>query len=90
MVPSTTIPRAGFVLCIIGLVIAASSVIPAVVGPTDFPWPLFVGGFIYLPGAFMAFLGTKPSERMKMMNSIRMVRVGFFMIIALMFMRFAQ
>ncbi len=38
----------------------------------------------------MAFFATKPSERMKMMNTIRMIRVGFFMIIALIFMRLAQ
>ncbi|MCA0360559.1 MAG: hypothetical protein LCH41_05850 [Armatimonadetes bacterium] len=90
MVPSTTIPKLGFGLCILGLLIAVASLIPGVVGPTDFPWPLFVGGFIYLPGAFMAFFATKPSERMKMMNTIRMIRVGFFMIIALIFMRLAQ
>lgn len=77
------LPQIGLGLCVLGLVIAALSVVPAVVAPGGFPWPIFVGSMVYFPGAFMAFFLSKGKNRNKMFNQLRFVRLGFIAVIIL-------
>ncbi|MDI9639408.1 hypothetical protein QM565_27245 [Geitlerinema splendidum] len=53
--PKSLAFRIGFGICLTGLLLALVSLIPGVLRDGAFPWPLFVGAFIYLPGAFLAF-----------------------------------
>lgn len=81
--PTGVVPRIGLAICVLGLVVACLSLIPALVPPGEFPWPVFVGAFIYLPGSFLVFFGSKGKERNQAYNLVRLIRIGFFAIIAL-------
>jgi hypothetical protein len=76
-------PKIGLGLCILGLAVSVLSVVPSVVPPGDFPWPIFVGSMIYFPGAFLAFLMSKGKERNKTFNLLRFIRLGFIAVIML-------
>lgn len=80
------LPKYGLGLCIIGLLVSFLSVVPAVVPPGDFPWPVFVGSMIYFPGAMMAFMLTKGKERNKTFNQLRFIRLGFLVVMVLVMM----
>lgn len=77
IMPKSLAFRIGFGICLTGLLLALVSLIPGVLRDGAFPWPLFVGAFIYLPGAFLAFFGTKGEDRNKAFRMIRFIRLGF-------------
>lgn len=79
--------KTGMVLCILGLIVALLSFVPAVVPEYSLPWPVFVGSFIYLPGASLIFFGAKGSDRQMVFNQIRMIRLGFLAVIAILITR---
>ncbi len=80
------LPQIGLGLCLLGLVVAFLSIVPAVVPSGGFPWPVFVGSLIYFPGAMMAFMLTKGKERNKTFNQLRLVRLGFLIVMVLVMM----
>lgn len=88
--PPGLAPKIGFGLCLAGLLVALLSLVPAIVPPGSLPWPVFVGSMIYLPGAFLAFFSTRGQERKAMFNQIRMVRLGFFAVLAILFISIAK
>ncbi|MBX3114880.1 MAG: hypothetical protein KF836_09975 [Fimbriimonadaceae bacterium] len=89
-VPTGLAPKIGFGLCVAGLAVALLSLVPAIVRPGELPWPVFVGSMIYLPGAFLAFFSTRGKDRKIMFNQIRMVRLGFFFVLAILFISIAR
>ena len=77
------LPKIGLGLCIVGLLVAFLSVVPAIVPPGGFPWPVFVGSMIYFPGAITAFMSAKGKERNKTFNQLRFIRLGFLAVMIL-------
>jgi hypothetical protein len=77
------LPRIGYFFCVLGLGVAMLSLLPGIVPPGDFPWPIFVGSAIYFPGAFLAFFLTKGKDRNKIFNQLRFIRLGFIAIMAI-------
>lgn len=75
--------KIGYGLCIAGLVIALISLIPLIVPPDQLPWPVFVGSMVYLPGSFLVFFSSKGTDRKVQFNRIRLIRLGFFAVIAI-------
>jgi hypothetical protein len=70
-------PTLGYALAVLGLAIAAVSLVPAWFDRDDFPWPLFIGSFVYLNGAFLAFFSAPRAEKKGAMLRLRYVRLGF-------------
>lgn len=79
-----TLNKIGFALCVVGLAIALLSLVPAIVPDGELPWPVFVGSMVYLPGSFLVFFTSKGKDRATQVNKVRLVRIGFFAVIALM------
>lgn len=73
----------GYVLAIIGLFTAASSLVPSIVPEGAFAWPLFVGSFVYLNGAFLVFFGAQTKDRKAHMGKLRFIRLGFAAVVLL-------
>lgn len=74
---------AGYVLAALGLLVAAASLVPAVVPKGEFAWPIFVGSFIYLNGAFLVFIGSQTADRKAHMVRLRFIRLGFVAVLLL-------
>ncbi len=72
----------GTSLCIVGLVIALTSLVPAVVKPGSFPMPIIYGSVVYLPGAFLAFFSARGRERNRVFWQLRFIRLGFVAVLA--------
>lgn len=75
--------KIGYGFCLTGLAIALLSLVPSIVPPDQVPWPVFVGTMVYMPGSFLVFFSAKGMERNRHFNTIRMVRLGFFAVIAI-------
>ena len=73
--------------CIAGLFVALLSFVPAIVPEYSLPWPVFVGSFIYVPGASLIFFSAKGADRQMVFNKIRMIRLGFLAVIAILITR---
>ena len=69
--------RFGFGLCVIGFLIALSSLLPAVAPKGSFNWLVIAGSAVYLPGAFLAFMSAKKQNRNQVFMWLRVVRMGF-------------
>ena len=67
----------GYVLALVGLFTAAASLVPSIVPEGGFAWPLFVGSFVYLNGAFLVFVGAQTKDRKAHMGKLRFIRLGF-------------
>ncbi len=74
--------RIGFVLGILGLLIALTALLP---GPYSSYGilPVFAGGLLYVPSAFAVFFGSERYNRNRAFNQIRMIRLGFLVVIAI-------
>jgi hypothetical protein len=72
----------GYYVALLGLAVALVSIVPGLFGKSDFPWTLFIGSFIYLHGAFMVMFGSRGADPKKTMSSLRLVRLGFVGIVA--------
>lgn len=75
--------RAGFGIAIGGLVIASLSLVPQLSPREQFPWPLMVGAFVYLPGAFFVLVGSRGANAREVMGRLRFVRLGFVAVFAI-------
>lgn len=73
----------GFAIAVLGLLIAATSLVPTWFDHDDFPWPLFVGSFIYLNGSFLTFFTAPKSEKRQAMVRLRFVRLGFLALVGI-------
>lgn len=73
----------GYVLALVGLFTAAASLVPTVVPKDGFPWPLFVGSFVYLNGAFLVYFGAPTKDRKEHMGKLRFIRLGFAAVVLL-------
>ncbi len=67
----------GFTLAVVGLLFAASSLVPGFIPKEQFPWPLLVGSFIYLNGAFLVMIGSRGGDAKLQMGRLRFIRLGF-------------
>jgi hypothetical protein len=67
----------GLAIAGLGLLVSMLTLVPGVVPNTMFPWPLFVGAFIYFPGAFLLFFAAKRQGNRKNMLYLRFIRLGF-------------
>jgi hypothetical protein len=67
----------GFALALAGLFFAASSLVPGFIPKEQFPWPLLVGSFVYLNGAFLVMLGSRGGDSKLQMGRLRVIRLGF-------------
>ena len=74
--------RFGFALCVVGLLIALSGLLPSVTPRGNFNWMVIAGSAVYLPGAVLAFMSAKGRTRNQVYVWLRMIRIGFFGIIA--------
>jgi hypothetical protein len=72
---------AGYVLAVLGLFVAASSLV--LFSKEQFPWTLFLGSFVYLFGAFMVFFGSRKDDPKTAMARLRFIRLGFVAVFAL-------
>lgn len=66
----------GLAVCILGLVIAALSLLPGG-SPGAFPWPLFAGTMIYFPGALMIAYFARGEKGKQTLSLLRFIRLGF-------------
>lgn len=80
--PADKAVRFGFGLCVIGFGIACISLFPNAPGSKGFPWPVFAGSAVYMPGAILAFLNAKGRDRNQAFMWLRVIRMGFFAILA--------
>lgn len=72
--------KTGTTLCLSGLAVALMGLF--LTKPGEFPILVFVGGFIYLPGSFLAFLSAKGENRNKVFWNLRFIRLAFFGVVA--------
>lgn len=79
--------KIGFSVAVAGLALSLLSLVPAVVSAKDFPWPLLVGSFVYLPGAFLVMIGSRGEQMKEAMGKLRFVRMGFIAVFAIAIMR---
>ena len=77
----------GYALAVLGLVMAASSLLPAINPQNSVPWPLFVGSFVYLHGGFLVVLGSRGPDAKAHVGRLRFVRLGFVAVVAILVMR---
>ncbi|MBS1708177.1 MAG: hypothetical protein JSS65_05575 [Armatimonadetes bacterium] len=82
MTPETRV-KIGSAMCVVGLAVAMLSLMPGVTPAGEFPLLIFVGSFIYGPGAFLAFLSAQGKGRNQVFTSLRFIRLGFFAVIAI-------
>ena len=82
--------KTGFVASIVGLCIAVLALFPSVSPSEAFPWPLLVGSFIYLPGAFMVMIASRGPGMKEAMGKLRFVRLGFIAVFAFALIRLAN
>lgn len=73
----------GYALAGAGLLFASSSLVPGFVGKDQFAWPLLVGSFVYLHGAFLVLIASRGKESKANMNRLRFIRLGFVAVFAL-------
>lgn len=86
MAPETRI-KIGFGLCVVGLLIALLSLVPAIVPANQIPWPVFVGTMVYMPGSALVFFSSQGQARNRNYNLVRFVRLGFFAVIVILSIR---
>ena len=79
--------KAGFSVAAIGLVVALFSIVPGLFGKDDFPWPILLGSFLYLHGAFMVYFAARGPEMKRHMIKLRFVRLGFVLVFAILVWR---
>ncbi|MBX3095485.1 MAG: hypothetical protein KF812_01355 [Fimbriimonadaceae bacterium] len=65
--------RLGLALTGVGSLVAATCLIPGFAGPL--PWPMFLGGAIYLIGGFLVAMTPPCPERQSGLNWIRVSRI---------------
>lgn len=71
--------KRGLILAVTGLVVSAATFIPGMADPL--PWPIFLGGAIYLMGG-LAVATTPPGpERDLGLNWLRVVRIGIIIVV---------
>lgn len=88
--PTGKLAKLGLGLCVGGLLIALTGLLPAVVPHGSFPWPVFVGSAVYIPGAFLAFFGCDKNERRQVATLVRIVRMGFFVVLVAAIVSFSR
>lgn len=88
--PADRAVRFGFLLSLVGFAIACLSLFPNAPGSKGFPWPVFAGSAVYLPGAIVAFLNSRGRERNQTFMWLRVIRFGFFAILAIALFRMTQ
>ena len=74
--------KAGYALALLGFAIALVCLVPGLFGKEEFPWPILVGSFIYLNGAFLVMFSTRGKDARKALGSLRFVRLGFVAVFA--------
>jgi len=79
--------KLGLGLALAGLFVAILAVVPGVVAQDVFPWPLIVGSFVYLHGAFLLVFSTKGQDRKVALSTLRLVRLGFVAVFAVIIFR---
>ncbi|MBX3110699.1 MAG: hypothetical protein KF857_01715 [Fimbriimonadaceae bacterium] len=72
--------KTGVTLCLAGLTVALMGLLLTKRG--ELPLLVFVGGFVYLPGSFLAFLSARGPERNKVFLTLRFIRLAFFGVVA--------
>ena len=75
--------RIGFVLAILGLLVAVTAVVPGIFARGEFPWTLLVGSFIYLHGGLLVVFGSRGVDPKQSVGSLRLIRFGFILIFAI-------
>ncbi len=68
--------KVGLGLCLSGRVIALTSMVPSLAGPAGFPWAMFAGTMVYLPGALMVAYFARGEEGRNSVSLLRFVRLG--------------
>ena len=79
--------KIGLGLCVFGLAVGLTALVPSISGPGAFPWPVFAGTMIYLPGALMVAYFARGDKGRNALSLLRFVRLGFAVVMLIAVMR---
>jgi hypothetical protein len=71
--------RRGLFLAGAGLVVSAATFVPGLASPL--PWPIFLGGALYLMGGLTVATTQPGPERDMGLNWIRIIRIGIIIVV---------
>ena len=74
----------GFGTAAFGLLLSSLSLVPSIGKGQFLPWPIIVGSVVYLAGGLFLAINARGASGRKYMLWLRMVRMGFIVIVFLM------
>lgn len=69
--------RIGLGIAVLGLLVAAASLLPTVTPVGRFPWLILVGSVIYLPGGFLIAAHARGDQGKSWLLALRVIRLAF-------------